>query len=578
MPPLVAEAAGRARPPGRPAQRYPPALPPGPLILRPLALVALIVALAAAPSAQPLYPDLSGAPLRDALRRDVAPARTLGYGPARDSLYTYRQRTVGAVCGVYTGFCITLTPGQDASTSAFQQGVNAEHSWPQSRGAEAEPQKSDLHTLFPARANVNSSRGNHPYAEVPDTQTEAWYRLADSQSNTPAASLDEWSERADGYPGTGTADGPAYAARWEPREDAAGDVARAVAYFAVVYEAAVSAADERRFLTTMLADLQAWNAQDPSSDAERAQSAWAAGLQGSANPFVADPTLLDRAFADGYGVGDGPGDPGTPGDTRPGDGRLWVNEVHYDNAGTDAGEFVELAGPAGTDLAGWRLVLYNGNGGAVYDDRALGGTVPDHDGGLGVLAVAYPVNGIQNGPDGIALVDPSGAVTQFLSYEGVFNATDGPATGLVSTDLGTEESGATPVGHSVGLDGTGAEPADFAWAAPAPASPGAFNAGQSARLTTPAEPAPAPPAVALGPPVPNPSRGTVRFTLALADPGPVRATVYDALGRVLATVHDGPAAGTAALVVDASSLAPGAYVLRVTTVSGMASRRFTVVR
>ena len=40
---------------------------------------------------------------------------------------------------------------------------------------------------------------------------------------------------------------------------------------------------------------------------------------------------------------------------------VFVNELHYDNAGTDTGEFVELAGPAGTDLTGWSLVLYNGS-------------------------------------------------------------------------------------------------------------------------------------------------------------------------------------------------------------------------
>jgi hypothetical protein len=39
----------------------------------------------------------------------------------------------------------------------------------------------------------------------------------------------------------------------------------------------------------------------------------------------------------------------------------WINEFHYDNAGTDAGEFIEIAGLAGTNLAGWQLVLYNGN-------------------------------------------------------------------------------------------------------------------------------------------------------------------------------------------------------------------------
>ena len=41
---------------------------------------------------------------------------------------------------------------------------------------------------------------------------------------------------------------------------------------------------------------------------------------------------------------------------------VWINELHYDNAGTDVNEFVEVAGPAGTPLDGWSIVLYDGNG------------------------------------------------------------------------------------------------------------------------------------------------------------------------------------------------------------------------
>src|SRR5688572_32326239 len=31
---------------------------------------------------------------------------------------------------------------------------------------------------------------------------------------------------------------------------------------------------------------------------------------------------------------------------------VFINEVHYDNTGTDTGEFLEIAGPGGTDLTG----------------------------------------------------------------------------------------------------------------------------------------------------------------------------------------------------------------------------------
>jgi predicted extracellular nuclease len=158
---------------------------------------------------------------------------------------------------------------------------------------------------------------------------------------------------------------------------------------------------------------------------------------------------------------------------------VFINEIHYDNTGTDAGEFIEIAGPAGTDLTAWNLVLYNGSGGAVYDTDPVNATIP-LGGGFGVVVVNYPVNGIQNGaPDGIALVDDSGTVVQFLSYEGSFTAVGGPADGLTSTDIGVSETGTEPVGQSLQLTGTGTGGDDFTWTGPATATSGAFNTGQT---------------------------------------------------------------------------------------------------
>ena len=51
--------------------------------------------------------------------------------------------------------------------------------------------------------------------------------------------------------------------------------------------------------------------------------------------------------------------------------QVFINEIHYDNTGTDTGEAIEVAGPAGTDLTGWSLVLYNGSTGALYNTTAL---------------------------------------------------------------------------------------------------------------------------------------------------------------------------------------------------------------
>jgi len=134
-----------------------------------------------------------------------------------------------------------------------------------------------------------------------------------------------------------------------------------------------------------------------------------------------------------------------------------ISEIHYDNAGTDVGEAIEVSAPAGTDLTGWQIVLYNGTGGASYDTDAFTGVVPATCGARGVLVINYPSNGIQNGaPDGVALVDNTGTLVQFLSYEGTFAAANGPAIGVTSTDIGVAQNGSGPAGESVGrkADGT----------------------------------------------------------------------------------------------------------------------------
>ena len=159
---------------------------------------------------------------------------------------------------------------------------------------------------------------------------------------------------------------------------------------------------------------------------------------------------------------------------------VFFNEIHYDNASGDVGEFIEIAGPAGTDLTGWSIVLYNGSNGTVYNTIALSGSIDDEGSGYGAIAVSFPPNGLQNGaPDGFALVDNNGTVIQFLSYEGSFTAVGGPADGMTSTDIGVAETGTTPIGESLQLVGSGTDSAAFTWQAPAAESPGTINVGQS---------------------------------------------------------------------------------------------------
>ncbi|MCI0429123.1 MAG: hypothetical protein L0210_01080 [Rhodospirillales bacterium] len=165
---------------------------------------------------------------------------------------------------------------------------------------------------------------------------------------------------------------------------------------------------------------------------------------------------------------------------------VFVNELHYDNAGQDRDEAIEIAGPAGTNLGGWRLVLYNGSTSSPYHTRSLSGIIPGQRSGFGTLIFTYPTNGLQNGvPDGIALIGPDDRVVQFLSYGGGLEPSTGPAAGLTSTDIGVAEAPSTPQGQSLQLTGTGRVYQDFTWRSAGPHSYGTPNADQTFLLSTP---------------------------------------------------------------------------------------------
>ncbi len=159
---------------------------------------------------------------------------------------------------------------------------------------------------------------------------------------------------------------------------------------------------------------------------------------------------------------------------------VFINEIHYDNVGADTGEGVEIAGPAGTSLLDWQLLFYNGNNGDNYHAEAFGAgyVIPDLGNGFGTLVVDK--NGIQNGPmDGIALINDLGVVMQFLSYEGIFVPTAGPAKGQASTDIGVSETSSTPAGYSLQLTGIGSYYEDFTWTTGSSNTFGQFNTNQS---------------------------------------------------------------------------------------------------
>jgi hypothetical protein len=74
---------------------------------------------------------------------------------------------------------------------------------------------------------------------------------------------------------------------------------------------------------------------------------------------------------------------------------VFFNELHYDRRSVDQNEGVELAGPAETDLTGWRLVLYDGSDGRDHFTRQLCGIVKDQGGGFCTVLIGPPAANLQ---------------------------------------------------------------------------------------------------------------------------------------------------------------------------------------
>ena len=179
-------------------------------------------------------------------------------------------------------------------------------------------------------------------------------------------------------------------------------------------------------------------------------------------------------------------------------GDIFISELHYDNAGTDEGEFVEVTAPAGTDLSGWSIQRYSGTpapgAATVYTSPAAvealpaGSIVADQSVGFGTLVINYPTDGLQNGGnDGLALRNASGTVIELLSWEGVMTgAADTAAAGIASHDIGVTEGTGTPIGAS--LARVGIVPGAYTWVSSSTNTKGAPNPGLIIDGTTIPEP------------------------------------------------------------------------------------------
>lgn len=200
------------------------------------------------------YVGLSNQALRDEILTRHQGHTATSYDDARDLIFGSVDNRDGTVECVYTGQTIQ-------TTTAPSSGFNVEHSWPQSRGADFVPPRSDMHHLFPTTSESNNRRSANYFGDVVTNIS--------------------WSENGSklGEDSSGTK-------RFEPRDIHKGNVARAMFYFSVVYEESIPEHEE--------AVLRQWHEDDPVDADERVRNQTVADLQNSRNPFIDYPEIADQ--------------------------------------------------------------------------------------------------------------------------------------------------------------------------------------------------------------------------------------------------------------------------------------------
>lgn len=192
--------------------------------------------------------------LKSALKSIIsANYRNLGYTGARDAMYSNIDNVNGKVTCVYTGREATFNSRSGANSNNF----NCEHTWPQSLFNQNEPERADIHHLFPTDAGANSRRSNYRFGVV---------------------SNPSWTEGGSKL-GSGV---------FEPRDEHKGDVARAMMYFAIRYQ------NYSSFLTNQESLLRTWHNDKLPTDWSRQRNEAIFGYQRNRNPFVDYPEFTDR--------------------------------------------------------------------------------------------------------------------------------------------------------------------------------------------------------------------------------------------------------------------------------------------
>lgn len=173
---------------------------------------------------------------------------------------------------------LILFYSRESVLGIWDEGItfNREHVWPQSLGGFGrELAGSDLHHIRPTAPNVNSSRGNKPFAELGNSYT----------------ATTKYGEKIVGYSDNNY---------WEPLDEVKGDIARIIMYLIVRYselETRFSETEHSPIKDGSYTLLLQWHNDDPVDDLERNRNEYVYSVQNNRNAFIDHPEFADLIWS-----------------------------------------------------------------------------------------------------------------------------------------------------------------------------------------------------------------------------------------------------------------------------------------
>lgn len=232
------------------------------------------------------FNGMTGRALFDALNRYVnTGVKAWSYNQAKSFMYGQADNIAWrGARGIVTAYSQIFVAGTSSNGSTYKEqgdvngdgyidsnGINAEHSWPQSFFREALPMKSDIHHLQSTFVTPNGRRGAFPYGMVSGAVKYA----TNSGSRLGGQSV------------------------FEPCDANKGNTARAMLYFMLRYHDRNirNGGFSSAFWTQKVDTLLLWNRMDPPDENEMRRNELIYKYQGNRNPFIDDYTFADRIGA-----------------------------------------------------------------------------------------------------------------------------------------------------------------------------------------------------------------------------------------------------------------------------------------